>query len=545
MGKISSYGANVTPDQEFELIGTDPENPGSGSGQGAGGKTGTVTWAQVGAAASADVARVFIAGHSYPSGFNNDEDGEAWPDRLTAALHAEQVRYANTGAVLAQDLAGGNSGGYPTVVNGLTPRVFANGSSSVRNSSPYLPLSPVFVLDYGGNDLQNLNSDVTTAIAWYSMALTACCCIGRAGGWFPDTDASVAFSSGWTANTGHQVFGWPTDHSAAATGETVTLTVPADFPGGEVDLLSLAWEGGTKWSTTVDSGGAQVLDGTGAAFGSLSGRVNLVVQRLTGLSAGSHTIVMTVEAIDSGALAVFEGWLIAAPQAPTGVLVNQPLFPALPVTGGLHSPVTAADETALNVTTAAVAGGFADGNVVLADIASAFAAAGGNVTHTSAGSLYSNDDMHPNAAGHGLIAAVVRDAIRSAPLPGLIARSAGTGLVKRFLNGPLEPQLSAGWSIFSQGSAVGWFARDPAGNVQMRMTLQKDAAGSFFETIFTLPAGYAPSLEAELGGLSFSGETPSFAAVIVTADGAVQWLGGDPTTELDFFVSYAADGIGF
>jgi hypothetical protein len=252
-----------------------------------GGTLKRVTWAQVGAGASADIPRVFVAGHSYAAGFNNTENGEAYPGPLCAALHAEEVRYALSGAVLARDNSAGQPGGYAAVLNALTPRVASGSTYTTRSAAPYLPLSPVVVFDYGVNDLAWLTSTVATNVAWFKMALTAVCCIARAGGWFPDTHGSVAYSAGWTANTNQAVWGWPTSHSTT----TVTTTVPADFPGGEVCLYSLAKGGasggGTKWSTVVDGGAAQVLDGTGSAFGSASGRTNLVVQRLTGLAAGT------------------------------------------------------------------------------------------------------------------------------------------------------------------------------------------------------------------------------------------------------------------
>ena len=131
----------------------------------------------------------------------------------------------------------------------------------------------------------------------------------------------MAYSSGWTAQhrPGKPTAGRPTIQRST-TGNTATITVPADFPGGEIDLLTLAYGGGTEWSTVVDSGGAQVLDGTGSAYGSNCSRGNLVVQRLTGLAAGTHTIVVTISAIDAGATAIFGGWMVTAPELPLTVL---------------------------------------------------------------------------------------------------------------------------------------------------------------------------------------------------------------------------------
>jgi hypothetical protein len=507
-----------------------------------------VTWGQVGSAASADVSRVMLWGHSYPAGFGNTEGGERYADRMCAALGAEQVNYAVSGSILALDQSAGNPGGYPTVINWITPRTQAAGVYSPRNSAPFLPLSPVHVFDHGFNDLGNLTSNATTNIAWFKMAERAVLCLARSGGWFPDTDGSVAYSAGWTANTSVQDFGWPTNHSTTTiTTTTVTITVPAAFPGGEVDLYSYAFAGasggGTKWSTKVDGGAAQVLDGTGSAFGSNNGHANLVVQRLTGLAAGSHTIVATVAALDATATAFFAGWSTASPWLPVCVLVNTPLVPSLPITGGTHSPLTATDTTNLNAAKVALAAEFTDGNVVIADIATAFAAAGGNVTHTAAGSLYASDDLHPNVPGHALIAQVVRDAIRSAPLPSAM-RLGAMGQILRTINGPLEIQLAANWSVL--GGTTSYYSRSASGSVELYLTFVKSTAGVLNEVICTLPPGYWPPEQTYAFGVSWDNTftTPSLAILTVTTNGQVQWTFGDPTNLLAVKYSYQAYGPG-
>jgi hypothetical protein len=513
-----------------------------------------ISASQVGALASADIPRIFGAGHSYLWGYLNTENAERYFTNLCAGLHAEEVIYGQSGAVLAQDSSSSEAGGYANVLNALTPRVASGSGYAVRNSAPFLPLAPVAVLHYGVNDLAWLTSTAATNINWFKMALTACACVARAGGWFPDTDSSVAYGgsggSHWTGNSGafYAVYGWPSNHATTTLLDTVTITVPATFPGGEVDILTLAYSGGAKWSAVVDSGSPQVLDGTGSAYGANSGRSNLVVQRITGLSAGAHTIVVTLTALDGGASAFFQGWLIAAPGLPTVALVNQPAFPALPLTvgGAAHTPVTSSDVTSLNTAIAAVAAAFTDGNVVVADIATAFAGAGGNVAYTSPNSLYVSDNFHPNAAGNALTALTVRDAIRSAPLPSA-ARFGPTGIVMRQLNGPLEPALSAGWSIVAQAWASGWFGKDRAGNTVVRLTLQKSSAGVAGEVICTLPPGYQPGIQVIVPGFSWGAAYASVSndgLLAIEPNQQLQWFTGDPTTELDVAVSWYADGVG-
>ena len=553
--KISGLSSLADPAADDLLLVvdvSDTSTPPAGAG---GSDKKTTVGALLALAGGGGVARIFGAGHSYMAGYLNAEGGQRYITRLAAALGAEEVTYAISGAVLAEDSTGGQPGGYANVLCGLSPRVFSGGSYAVRNAAPYLPVSPVVVFDYGVNDLAWLTATTATNITWFTMALTACCCIARAGGWFPDTDASVAYSSGWTANTGNQESGWPTDHSATATGRTVTITVPADFPGGEIDLLSitdptLSPAGGTKWSTVVDGGSAQVLDGTGSAYGAVGNQANLVVQRLTGLAAGTHTIVMTVSALDSGGKAFFQGWLAQAPApwTPNVILVNQPVTQGIPLTvaGAAHSPVTSADIGALNTAITAVAAAFTDGRVVVADVASACAALGGaTVAYGSPGALWASDNFHPGVLGHAVFADTVLAAISSAPPLGA-ALASPEGVLWRVVGGPLEPAFSANWSA-SGGYAL--FGKDRAGNGLMRWSaVLKSAAGVFKETVFTLPPGYQPN---GAGGSAVAGlalttsETVAAYAVVVVQDtGAVQWLAGTPTEGLVVSGSWPADGLG-
>ena len=549
----------AAPPQSFKIPGTDVTDTSTAPAD-SGGSSKVVTWAQVGAAASADVVRVFFGGHSYPSGFRNTEGAERFPGRLAASLRAEEVTYAQTSAVLAQDDGGGNPGGYASILNGIIPRFASVTAYSPRNAQPYLATAPVNVFLYGFNDLSYLTSTVATNVAWFKMALRGITCLARAGGYFPDTDASVAYGgsggSHWTANTGQGEFGSPTNHSTSTANDTVTITVPTDFPGGEIDLLTIAKSGGAKWSTVVDGGSAQVLDGTSSAFGSGSGRGNLVVQRLTGLAAGTHTIVMTMASKDSAASAVFDSWLIAAPALPQVYLCNQPAAPALPYsTGGAHTPVTATDVASLNTAIAALVTEFTDGNVILSDIATAFSNAGGNVASTVRGSLYAAaDNLHPNTAGHGLIAQVLRDLIRSAPLPAA-ARFAPVGHLMRQVqaNGALpawpnggEPALNANWFI-GGSPATGCFSKTPAGNVELLLDLIRSGAPTIGEVICTLPPGYGPEQEKFLFGLSYNSAftTATPGIISVRANGNVVWYAGDPTNLLQCFGSYYAGAPGF
>lgn len=512
-------------------------------------------------------ARIVVCGHSYPSGYLTTEGGEQWPQRLAAAMHSEAVTYCKTSAVLAQDDSNsGNSGGYATVINGMRPRQSGTSAYADRTAAPYIALSPVTCFEYGLNDLAYITATTATNVAWFEMAMRTATCVARAGGIFADTHASVAYGgsggSHWSANTAETFAGSPTNHQTSTVNDTVTITVPADFPGGEVDLLTLTYQGGTAWSTTVDGGTAQVLTGTGSAFGSNSGRCNGVIQRLTGLTAGTHTIVATVTAIDAGSVALFDSWLIAAPSLPLVVICTEmagsPAFPMVPGGSPAHTPITTADVNALNVAILALPAEFTDGLVVNADVNAYFGAAAGYGAYGTPGSLYVSDNFHPNAAGHAVMAQCVRDAIRAAPISALppgstwrgVALYGPMGLVMRQVQAAAvsygDPGFATGWTAYSGGNGA-MFARDRANRTEINMSLVNTSSPASGATIFTLPPGYEPETEKMLPAISWnSGLTVASVAICAArANGTVVWYSGTPGIKLDICGSFQANGLGY
>ena len=522
------------------------------------------------------IGRIAVCGHSYASGYLSTEDGEQWPQRLAATLHAELLTYVHTSAVLAVDSTG-NTGGYPDVLVALTPRSSGTSVYANRTASPYFPLSPLTIFNYGVNDLAYQTATTATNVAWFKMAMRACVCVARAGGFFADTDASVAYGgsggSHWSAGTLTNQYGSPSNHSTTTVNDTVTITVPADFPGGEIDLLTLTYSGGTKWSTVVDGGGAQVLDGTSSAYGSNTNHANLVVQRLTGLTAGTHTIVTTVLAIDATALAYFNSWMIATPSLPLVALCTElagaPAFPM--TTTGAHTPITTADVNSLNAAIIALAAEFTDGLVVIADVNAYFGAAAGYSAFGQPGSLFRSDNFHPNQAGHAVISQCVRDAIRGSTLsvlpPGSTWRGVAlytlAGLVMRQIQpagsawgwpAGAEPVLTTGWSIYA-GGAVGnaptgsgaYFARGAANNTEITASLINTSSPAVGSAIFTLPPGYGPEVPKLLTTLSWNaGQTVATQGTAgVLPSGVVVWYSGSPTVRLDIYGSFEANSLGY
>ena len=348
--------------------------------------------------------------------------------------------------------------------------------------------------------------------------------------------------------------------------------MPADFPGGEVDILTCTYGGGTKWSTVVDGGAAQVLDGTGSAFGSSAFLCNLVVQRLLGLAAGTHTIVTTVVTIDASATAIFDSWLVAAPSLPLTVLCTEMAnAPAFPLTrAGPHTVTTTADVNALNTAILALPAEFTDGMVVPADINAYFGAAAGYTAYGQPGSLFQSDNWHPNQAGSAVIAQCVRDAIRGAPLSALppgstwrgVALYPVSGLIMRQIQGPGspwiwpaggEPGLTTNWSFYFAGAvgnapagAGAYFTRDSANQTEINLSLINTSSPAVGSTIFTLPPGYQPENQKMLTAISWNvGQTvATIGQAAALANGNVVWYSGTPATRLDIYGSFQANGLG-
>lgn len=500
------------------------------------------------ASAASLIGRIAYFGTSLPAAYLSTEGGQSYALKVAKQFKSEAVGFPRSGAILAQDAASGNEGGYAAILQKFSPRRTDNTVGKdlyvPNEAAPYIPMAPVYIWDQGGNDITDLNSDLTKCLNWFTMTYTACLCIARAGGWFSVDAAAVTFTGTWNYSNGRHNYGWDTGVDTNSTTATATFVVPADFPGGEVDILSYVYDaGGVKWSTTVDGGTAQILDGTSALYGSNAGRGTLVVQRLTGLSAGTHTIVTKPAAIDATKSAFLLGFLIAAPEPPFQVLVDYPHCPAFPVVGGART-ATWADCQALNAAIVAVAGNFTDGSVVVAKRADLMDSLGVNVAAGNPLSAYVSDGVHFNSKGHDISAKLVGDIIRNRPA-GMSRAYLPPGIYRRPVDGFLEPWAwsRSGWSSNQGSNPSAWYGRDRDGMSHLRVTMKKSSAGVVGETILQMPPGMGPSMYIIVPAVSWSAGVPSNCLVAIDKSGNVIWLTGTPTTELDIYVSFLGDGL--
>ncbi len=163
---------------------------------------------------------------------------------------------------------------------------------------------------YGFNDLPKLGPSLANQQPLLD-AYEAMISRARSTQIFEHDNATVALGGGGTWTTTSASSGaaqWASGGSytknTSSTG-TVTISVPSDFPGGTVVLAFLSSDNGygSNWSISVDGGGATTEDTRNRGWkvygGSYPGGWVPVVHRLTGLSAGAHTIVATTGTVST------------------------------------------------------------------------------------------------------------------------------------------------------------------------------------------------------------------------------------------------------
>jgi lysophospholipase L1-like esterase len=342
-------------------------------------------------------------GHSYLYGFYGEPS--TVPDKsfslvrkVAAALGLDDSRTRDLGVNGASLLYDGYlAGGLPNVLDKLRPR---------QINGPYVSQGGATLIMYGINDVGNLG-DSTQLEAAFQNSMRALISRSRAAAIFEDTDASVVYSSGWTASTAQYNYASAgSGHSATTTGKTITITVPADFVAGDVvalEFIGAAGPYGGQASITVDGAAA----GTVSTSSMMPSGVNhgRACVRLTGLAAGTHSVVITTTEIDSSGNFEFDDWMIEPVDPKPVVVCNIARLPAAGYAGYPAAP-TDAMVANYNAVIAEVVAEFG-GPIAVADIDTAM----GKVT----ANFSSLDNVHPNAQGTKLIARAILNAFYSLP----------------------------------------------------------------------------------------------------------------------------------
>lgn len=418
-------------------------------------------------------SRLFVAGHSWAADGGASVGQKGWTQILTAMLKAEEANIAVGGAVLAysqRNLTG--DGGWAWLVNRMlyeAPEVNWRGTWANTNSyalrdgvlysgtyyiwegnnptvtggtapvpgganawaaitgpnsagaSKWSPPGELLIPFYGGNDL-GFHNNLTIFREALIYALSLC-----SAAWIYDNSwFNIVYDANWPADTATNR---TTAYSATlktipnVNNATMTINVPADFPGGSIALRFVCSANSQGRITTTVDGAAGPTKSWGSAYGGLVVPANFgmlngaggtvagqtasnvpAVLRITGLAAGAHTIVGTINnTLGAVGNIYFDGITIEnSTQLPTVI------FPSL---------FKVIDYTLWNSTY-----GFNVGDVDVTnwnnDIKTNVMPLFPNVHYLDIENLlnkdpqyFSYDNVHPNNAGHALLAQTAFDYI--------------------------------------------------------------------------------------------------------------------------------------
>jgi len=261
----------------------------------------------------------------------------------------------------------------------------------------------VFLSMYGINDINHLDNTYA-ALDPFMQAQRACISRWRAGAIFENTDASVTYGGAGTFTA----FADTANCSGASyrynptAGGTVTITTPADFPGGTiaVGFFGRANNNGAIWTSSLINGQTYTIDTRNARTDS---GLHYVL-RIPNVPAGSAAYTFTTSSVIGVTWgAIFDYWQWEPPedQCPLVVLVKQPHPLDYTAYGALIQPTNAGVD-ALNQVFDALAAEFG-ARVITVDTSSINADA----------TCFIAGNIHPTAKGHRIIAGLIRDAVNA------------------------------------------------------------------------------------------------------------------------------------
>lgn len=410
---------------------------------------------------------LLVAGNSYARAEGGPVTAGATSGRFRYSLAvadrlgAQEHNLANNGAIHHRpEKAAAGDGGFASILQRYIPS---------RSSAPYLADIEAAILSTGVNDLGTLG--IASMAPWQEAVRNTLCRL-RSGSNFEDTDASIVYGGTWTnsgstvANSGGQT------KNTTAVGATATISVPSDFPGGEVAIgFTLANGFVTNASITVDGvdTGNPLAYATG--FVPVASTYSGTVRRITGLSPGAHTIVVT--STTGSTLLALDWWAVIAETPP---LIAFPLMPRIPA----GSP-SDADITSLNGLIKGLCNEFTDGRVFPVDFDSL-------INKNSA--YFNAAGDHPNDRGHQRMAALMTKEFRSRFWMLDPMAPAAVPEQWHYVNNKTEPQFAGTWiNAGVAGYPDASFRRESDGTVILRGLIKSGTAAT---TAFTLPEPFRP-----------------------------------------------------
>ncbi|WP_256788789.1 hypothetical protein [Frankia sp. AvcI1] len=320
-------------------------------------------------------------------------------DRLVQALCGlPDSRVTNRAVDDALLLAeGAGAGGYPQVLQGEPKTV---------RGAPYIGRDGTAILCWGIYDLGALGPSTHIRDA-FIHALRAAISRHRAATVREHTDSTVTLTGGTAVtttsyNSGGGYWSW------TSTGGTVTITLPADFPGGTVTIGLIGAAGTTggtiSWSGTASTGTSGTTN-TSAIMpaGGAHGHVAVRIPGLVAADAGK-TIVGTVTALDAGGDVGLDYWQADAPVPPLTVVCGIPRLRDASAYAAFPTSVTDTDVLAWNTAIQGLCAEFVN-SVVYADVDALVGKAPG---------LYAADGINLNELGARACATAIINAAAGA-----------------------------------------------------------------------------------------------------------------------------------
>ena len=448
---------------------------------------------------SASAIETFGGSHSTAYGASSPE--QAWGALTARALGAVEYPFGSNGLILCNEGNGANRYIRPASAR-RTARDLTRGLRAPAD---------LVVFNLGLADLAaNGASGGTFYPEPIRNGLRAMICFARLGAFYGAepggaSDASISYGGTWIDQAATDRNAGPGYRLTATAGATVTISVPAQFPGGEIDLfwiasnslpvVDVATVGASRYSRS-DLLGLDYYDQV-TGF-----KANYVVQRLTGLDAGAQTITVTVRGTPGFGLG-FDGWGIADPDPPNVVLSTQ-LKATQAVLDAFVGPMAGDTPTASTIDRL---NGWIGSLLPEFNRLTLFGTPE-VILETPNSTL---DGMHPNDVGHRLIAKALLDHVDRLPTP------APAPAPK-----PAAVTFAANWSNTGGTNANATHTVQADRHVRLAGRVTRTVSPSPPETIFTLPERHRPAKTATFLCNGSAG-TP---AVTVNADGTVQYAAG-------------------
>lgn len=285
------------------------------------------------------IQKVVLSGHSIATGSYASDWAGVNPAGGTSGTHtlggllaayfmAIEQNWSVNGAAACYDQVaaqtGGRAGGWTWMLKNITrPATITAAPPSAAN-----------ILFFGVNDIVVLG---ITRMGPFKEAYRAMLCRMIANATFEETDASITYPAGWSTVTATNWAGNNQVKRCVPGSAVATIQVPSGFLGGTIDLgfvtttssaVGVIPTGQAVWTITVDgtvNTTTYTIDGPSMVtplFSDGGGR-NATVYRIKNLSAGAHTITLTLTS-ESGTLTTyFDYWQTEAVTPPPTALLLQ------------------------------------------------------------------------------------------------------------------------------------------------------------------------------------------------------------------------------